>query len=33
MIIEEYDTTIIVPPDASVFSVSGTVRIHLNGRG
>jgi N-methylhydantoinase A len=33
MIIEEYDTTIIVPPDASVLAISGTVRIRLNGKG
>ncbi len=33
MIVEEYDTTVIVPPDASVRVTSGVVRIHLNGAG
>ena len=31
LIVEEYDTTIIVPPDAQVHAIAGTVRIRLNG--
>jgi N-methylhydantoinase A len=30
-IVEEYDTTIVVPPDATVQSMSGIVRIRLKG--
>jgi len=33
LIIEEYDTTIIVPPGATVEASSGVVRIRLNGAG
>jgi len=33
LIVEEYDTTIIVPPDGAVQALSGIVRIHLNGAG
>ena len=33
LIVEEYDTTIIVPPDAMVRAIAGTVRICLNGAG
>ena len=32
LIVEEYDTTIIVPPDAQVHAIAGTVRIRLNGK-
>ena len=32
LIVEEYDTTIIVPPGATVHATSGMVRIHLKGR-
>ena len=31
LIVEEYDTTIIVPPDGEIHAVSDTVRIRLNG--
>jgi N-methylhydantoinase A len=31
LIVEEYDTTIIVPPDAQVHAIAGTVRIRLKG--
>ena len=30
LIVEEYDTTIVVPPGATVRTLSGIVRIHLN---
>ena len=30
LIVEEYDTTIIVPPDASARAIAGTVRIRLD---
>jgi len=33
LIVEEYDTTIIVPPEGAIHAVSGTVRIRLNGAG
>jgi len=33
LIVEEYDTTIIVPPDAAARAIAGTVRIRLNGAG
>jgi N-methylhydantoinase A/oxoprolinase/acetone carboxylase beta subunit len=33
LIVEEYDTTIIVPPGATVQAASGVVRIRLNGAG
>ena len=33
LIVEEYDTTIVVPPDATARSIAGTVRIRLNGAG
>jgi N-methylhydantoinase A len=33
LIVEEYDTTIIVPPDGTVQAMSGIVRIRLNGAG
>jgi hypothetical protein len=29
MIVEEYDTTIIVPPGATARAIAGTVQIHL----
>jgi len=31
VIVEEYDTTIVVPSDARVQALSGIVRIHLGG--
>ena len=31
LIVEEYDTTIIVPPGAQVHATAGTVRIRLKG--
>lgn len=31
LIVEEYDTTIVVPPDGEIHAVSDTVRIRLNG--
>jgi N-methylhydantoinase A len=31
LIVEEYDTTIIVPPDATAHTLAGTVRIRLKG--
>jgi len=33
LIVEEYDTTIIVPPGAAVHAAAGTVRIRLQGKG
>jgi N-methylhydantoinase A/oxoprolinase/acetone carboxylase beta subunit len=33
LIVEEYDTTIIVPPGGTVQATSGVVRIRLNGAG
>jgi N-methylhydantoinase A/oxoprolinase/acetone carboxylase beta subunit len=30
LIVEEYDTTIVVPPGATVQAVSGIVRLHLD---
>ena len=33
LIVEEYDTTIVVPPDGTVRAMSGIVRIRLKDMG
>jgi N-methylhydantoinase A/oxoprolinase/acetone carboxylase beta subunit len=33
LIVEEYDTTIVVPPGATVRATSGIVRMHLDEAG